>query len=52
MTPPRAIHIDFVGVAAVGPQTTLVAFSVYGQDANYEGDPLAGSIQAAIARLP
>jgi hypothetical protein len=45
-------YFDFVGVAAVGARTTLVAFSLHGQDANYEGDPLADSLDAAVARLP
>lgn len=43
---------DFVGVAATGRTTTLVGFSVYGQDANYEGDPLAPSLEASLSRLP
>ncbi len=43
---------DFVGVAAQGRTTTLVGFSVYGQDANAEGDPLATSMEASLARLP
>ena len=42
---------DFVGVAAEGSSTAMVAFSLYGQDANYEGDPLAVSLQTAVARL-
>ena len=42
---------DFVGVAAQGPSTAMVAFSLYGQDANYEGDPLAAAMQVAVARL-
>jgi hypothetical protein len=49
---PDNAFFDFVGVASVGARTTLVAFSVHGQDANYEGDPLADSLDAAIARLP
>lgn len=49
---PDNAYFDFVGVAASGPRTTLVAFSVHGQDANYEGDPLADSLAAAVARLP
>ena len=49
---PDDSYFDFVGVAAQGPTTTLVAFSVHGQDANYEGDPLATSLEAAIDRLP
>lgn len=43
---------DFVGVTAHGSSTTMVGFSLNGQDANYEGDPLAASMQAAVARLP
>lgn len=43
---------DFVGVAAEGSTTTLVGFSLWGQDANYEGDPLAESMQASLDRLP
>jgi hypothetical protein len=49
---PDNAFFDFVGVAAVGSRTTLVAFSVNGQDANNEGDPLADSLDAAVARLP
>jgi hypothetical protein len=45
-------YFDFVGVAAAGSRSTLVAFSVNGQDANYEGDPLIDSLTAAVARLP
>jgi hypothetical protein len=42
---------DVVGVAAEGSSTAMVAFSLYGQDANYEGDPLAASLQTAATRL-
>lgn len=43
---------DFVGVAAKGSTTTLVGFSLWAQDANYEGDPLEASMQASLDRLP
>lgn len=43
---------DFVGVRARGSYTTMVGFSLNGQDANVEADPLAASMQAAEARLP
>ena len=43
---------DFVGVAAKGSSTTLVGFSLWGQDANYEGDPLLDSLQTSLDRLP
>jgi hypothetical protein len=43
---------DFTGVAARGSTTTLLGMSVYGQDANYEGDPPETSMQACLDRLP
>lgn len=43
---------DIVGVAAKGSTTTLVGFSLWGQDANYEGDPLGEAMQASLDRLP
>jgi hypothetical protein len=49
---PDNAFFEFVGVTAKGVRTTLVAFSVYGQDANYEDDPLLASFEAAVDRLP
>lgn len=43
---------DFTGVAAKGASTTIVGFSLQGQDANVESDPLAAPIQTSIDRLP
>jgi hypothetical protein len=43
---------DFTGVAAKGATTTLVGFSLQGQDANYDGDPLAVPMQTSLDRLP
>lgn len=43
---------DFVGVAAKGSTTTLVGFSLWGQDANVESDPLLDSLQTSLDRLP
>jgi len=43
---------EFTGVAAKGAATTIVGFSLQGQDANYESDPLVESMQASLDRLP
>lgn len=43
---------DFTGVASKGTVTTIVGFSLQGQDANYESDPLVESVQASLDRLP
>jgi hypothetical protein len=49
---PECLRFDFAGFAAKGSAATIVGFSLSGQDANYEGDPLAESIAASLARLP
>ncbi len=49
---PECMRFDFLGFASKGAATTLVGFSLTGQDANYQGDPLAESMDAALARLP
>lgn len=43
---------DFVATAAADSTTTLVAFSLWGQDANVEDDPLADAMQASLDRIP
>lgn len=48
----ECMRFEFVGFAAKGAAVALVGFSLSGQDANYEGDPLADSMEAALARLP
>lgn len=47
---PECQRFDFVGVAAQGALTTLVGFSLSGQDANDEGDPLAEAMSASLER--
>lgn len=42
---------DFVGIAARGRIVSLVGFTLVGQDANYEKDPLADSVQASLDRV-
>ena len=49
---PECMRFEFLGFASKGAATTMVGFSLTGQDANYEGDPLADSVDAALARLP
>lgn len=49
---PAVQRFEFVGVSAQGMAVTVVGFELYGQDANYEGDPLAASMDASLARLP
>lgn len=49
---PECMRFDFLGFASKGAATTMVGFSLTGQDANYEDDPLAASMDAALARLP
>lgn len=49
---PECLRFEFFGFASKGAATTMVGFSLSGQDANYEGDPLAESMDAALARLP
>lgn len=48
----ECMRFEFVGCAAKAETVALVGFSLPGQDANYEGDPLADSMVAALARLP
>jgi hypothetical protein len=48
----ECMRFEFVGFAAKDTAVALVGFSLSGQDANYEGDPLADSMEAALARLP
>ncbi|MGA7690092.1 MAG: hypothetical protein WCA29_12790 [Jiangellales bacterium] len=43
---------DFTGIAAKGATTTTVGFSLQGQDANYESDPLEESMTASLDGLP
>ena len=43
---------DFTGIAAKGATTTIVGFSLQGQDANFESDPLEQSMSDSLARLP
>jgi hypothetical protein len=43
---------EFTGVASKGAVTTIVGFSLRGQDANYESDPLVESVRASLDRLP
>ena len=43
---------DFTGIAAEGSTTSVVAFSLWGQDANWQGDPLEGALQTSLDRLP
>lgn len=47
---PDCQRFEFVGVAAQGAVTTLVGFALSGQDANYDGDPLAEAMSASVAR--
>jgi hypothetical protein len=42
---------DFTAVGSTGARTTVVGFSVYGQDANYEGDPLEQALPTSLERL-
>lgn len=49
---PECLRFDFIGFASKGAATTMVGFSLTGQDANYEDDPLGASMDAALARLP
>ena len=45
-------RFDFAGFASAGPMTTIVGFSLTGRDANFERDPLADAMTAALERLP
>jgi hypothetical protein len=47
---PDCLRFEFVGIAAQGAMTTLVGFALSGQDANYDGDPLAEAMSASAAR--
>jgi hypothetical protein len=49
---PECLRFEFIGVAAKGSAVTLVGFALSGQDANYEGDPLAAAMAASLQRLP
>lgn len=49
---PECGRFEFIGIAGKGAAVTLVGFGLIGQDANYEGDPLAESMTASLARLP
>lgn len=49
---PECLRFDFLGFAAKGAAVTTVGFSLTGLDANYEGDPLAESMDASLALLP
>ena len=49
---PECARFEFLGFTAKGSAVTTVGFSLTGQDANYEGDPLTESLDAALARLP
>ncbi|MGB7982637.1 MAG: hypothetical protein WCF36_17795 [Candidatus Nanopelagicales bacterium] len=42
---------EFVGVDAVGEHVSVVEFSLVGQDANWETDPILDSLEASRARL-
>lgn len=42
---------DFTAIGSDGARTTLVGFSVYGQDANYDGDPFQATLPASLDRL-
>lgn len=49
---PECLRFEFIGVASKGTVVSLVGFALSGQDANYEGDPLADSMDASLQRLP
>ncbi len=49
---PECLRFEFLGFTAKGSAVTTVGISLTGQDANYEGDPVAESLEAALARLP
>lgn len=49
---PECLRFEFLGFTAKGAAVATVGFSLTGQDANYEGDPLAESLDAALERLP
>ena len=49
---PECLRFEFLGFTVKGTAVSTVGFSLTGQDANYEGDPLAESMDDALARLP
>jgi hypothetical protein len=49
---PECLRFEFLGFIAEGSAVTTVGFSLTGQDANYEEDPVAESLETALARLP
>lgn len=49
---PECMRFEFLGFTAKGSAVSTVGFSLTGQDANYEGDPLTMSLDAAQKRLP
>lgn len=44
-------RFEFIGVARAGRVVTLVGFTLTAQDANFEQDPLAPSVEASLARI-
>lgn len=49
---PECLRFEFLGFAAKDSAVTTVGFSLTGQDANYETDPVTESLNAALTRLP
>ena len=49
---PECLRFEFLGFTAKDSAVTTVGFSLTGQDANYETDPLTESLNAALTRLP
>lgn len=42
---------EFVGVAAIGEYVTVVEFTLAGQDANWESDPILDSLNSSLEAL-
>ncbi len=48
---PDEARFEFMAVASEGPFVTVVGFSLTGQDANWESDPIVDALQASRALL-
>ena len=44
-------HVEFIGIGQAGRVVTLVGFTLSAQDANFEQDPLAPSVEASLALI-
>lgn len=44
-------RFEFIGIGRAGRVVTLVGFTLTAQDANFEQDPLAPSVEASLARI-